>query len=140
VCGNNGFNKFDDAYSHLIRKAAAVANGKFDTLEIFGTDYDTRDGTCIRNYTHVVDIVDSLQKIVENKPTGVIDCLGSPEGVSVREVVDTMCNVSKKNLHIVEKERRLGDIPVSTVPDKSIYFKQTKSVADMCKDALEHEV
>ena len=73
VCGNNGFNKFDDAYSHLIRKAAAVANGKFDTLEIFGTDYDTRDGTCIRNYTHVVDIVDSLHKVVENKPTGVIE-------------------------------------------------------------------
>jgi hypothetical protein len=51
-----------------------------------------------------------------------------------------MCNVSKKNLHIVERERRLGDIAVSTVPDKSIYFKQTKSVADMCIDALEHEV
>ena len=78
--------------------------------------------------------------MVENKPTGVIDCLGSPEGVSVREVVDTMCNVSKKNLHIVERERRPGDIPVSTVPDKSIHFKQTKSVADMCKDALKHEV
>ena len=140
MCGNDGFNKFDTKYSHLIRKAAAVANGKFDTLEIFGTDYDTRDGTCIRNYTHVVDIVDSLQKVVENKPTGVIDCLGSPEGVSVREVIDTMCNVSKKNLHIVEKGRRLGDIPISTVPDKSIYFKQTKSVADMCIDALEHEV
>ena len=140
VCGNNGFDKFDDEYSHLIRKAAAVANGKFDTLEIFGTDYDTRDGTCIRNYTHVIDIVDSLQKLVENKPTEVIDCLGSPEGVSVREVIDTMCNVSKKNLHIVERERRLGDIAVSTVPDKSIYFKQTKSVADMCIDALEHEV
>ena len=78
--------------------------------------------------------------MVENKPTEVIDCLGSPEGVSVREVIDTMCNVSKKNLHIVERERRLGDIAVSTVPDKSIYFKQTKSVADMCIDALEHEV
>ena len=47
VSGNDGFNKFDDEYSHLIRKAAAVANGKFDTLHIHGTDYDTRDGTCV---------------------------------------------------------------------------------------------
>ena len=45
------------------------------------------------------------------------------------------------NLHpIWLRERRPGDIPVSTVPDKSIHFEQTKSVADMCKDALEHEV
>ena len=140
VCGNDGFNKFDDEYSHLIRKAAAVANGKFDTLEIFGTDYDTRDGTCIRNYTHVIDIVDSLLRVVNNEPSGIIDCLGSPEGVTVREVIDTMCNVSKKNLHVIERDRRAGDIPVSTVPDKSIHFTQTKSVADMCIDAMEHEV
>ena len=43
-------------------------------------------------------------------------------------------------MHIVERERRPGDIPVSTVPTKSIHFEQTKSVADMCKDALDHEV
>lgn len=140
VSGNDGFNKFDDDYSHLIRKAAAVANGKFDTLYINGTDYDTRDGTCIRNYTHIKDIVDSLYRIIDNKPTGVIDCLGSPEGISVREVVNTMANVSRKNLNVIEGPRREGDIAISTVPTKSLYFQQTKSLEDMCIDALKYEL
>lgn len=140
VSGNDGFNKFDDEYSHLIRKAAAVANGKFDKLFIHGTDYDTRDGTCIRNYTHVKDIVDSLYRIVDNQPTGVVDCLGSPEGVTVKEAINAMSNVSRKNLHVIEGPRREGDIVVSTVPTQSIYFDQTKTLEDICKDALEHEI
>jgi len=140
VSGNDGFNKFDDEYSHLIRKAAAVANGKFDTLYIHGTDYDTRDGTCVRNYTHVKDICDSLYRITDNEPTGVIDCLGAPEGITVREAIDAMANVSRKNLHVVEGPRREGDIVTSTVPTKSIHFQQTKTLEDICADALEHEV
>lgn len=140
VSGNDGFNKFDDEYSHLIRKAAAVANGKFDTLHIMGTDYDTRDGTCVRNYTHVVDIVQSLYRVTNNKPTGVIDCLGVPEGVTVREAINTMANVSGSNLHVVEGPRREGDIVESTVPTQSIHFKQTKTLEDICEDALRHEV
>jgi len=140
VSGNDGFNKFDDEYSHLIRKAAAVANGKFDTLYIHGTDYDTRDGTCVRNYTHVKDICDSLYRITDNEPTGVVDCLGAPEGITVREAIDAMANVSRKNLHVVEGPRREGDIVTSTVPTKSIHFQQTKTLEDICADALEHEV
>jgi len=140
VSGNHGFSKYDDEYTHLIRKAAAVANGKFDQIEVFGTDYDTRDGTCIRNYTHVKDIVDSLLRIVENEPTQEVDCLGSPDGVSVKEVLDTMSNVSRSNLNIIYSGRRDGDIPISTVPVKSKYFEQTKTLADMCLDALHYEV
>ena len=140
VSGNDGFNKFDDEYSHLIRKAAAVANGKFDTLHIHGTDYDTRDGTCVRNYTHVYDIVESLYRITNNPPTGTIDCLGAPEGVTVKEAINTMANVSGSNLHVVEGPRREGDIVTSTVPTQSIYFKQTRTLEDICEDALRHEV
>ena len=140
VSGNDGYKKYDDEYTHLVRRAAAVANGKFDELYIHGTDYDTRDGTCIRNYTHVVDIVESLMRIVENKPTGEIDCLGVPEGTTVREVINTMCNVSRKNLKIIEGPRREGDIPVSTVPTKSIHFQQTKTLEQICEDALLYEV
>lgn len=140
VSGNDGFNKYDDDYSHLIRKAAAVANGKFDKLEIFGTDYDTRDGTCIRNYTHVYDIVESLYRITNNPPTGTVDCLGSTDGTTVREVINTMANVSGSNLHTIDRPRRKGDIIISTVPKQSIYFKQTRSLEDMCKDALRYEI
>ena len=62
MCGNNGFNKFDDNLFHPLRKAAAVANGKFDTLEIFGTDYDNRDGTLYKELQSCPDIVDSFTK------------------------------------------------------------------------------
>lgn len=139
VSGNDQMYKFDDEYSHLIRRAAATANGKFDKIYLYGCDYNTRDGTCIRNYTHVTDIVESLERIVSNDPTGEIDCLGAPEGVSVKEVLDTMSNISKKNIQIEVADRREGDIAISTVPTKSIHFKQTKTLEDMCYDALRYE-
>ena len=126
VSGNYGMSKYDDEYSHLIRRAAAVVNGKFDKLYIHGTDYNTRDGTCVRNYTHVKDIVDSLLRITENEPTNEIDCLGSPDGHSVREVIDAMANVSRANFEVVEGPRRPGDVAISTVPTESRYFKQNK--------------
>lgn len=140
VSGNYGMSKYDDEYSHLIRRAAAVVNGKFDKLYIHGTDYDTRDGTCIRNYTHVKDIVDSLLRITENEPTNEIDCLGSPEGYTVREVINTMANVSRANMEVIEGPRRVGDVAMSTVPTKSIHFKQEKTLEDMCLDALKYEL
>ena len=140
VSGNDGMSKFDDEYSHLIRKAAAVVNGKFDKLYIHGTDYDTRDGTCIRNYTHVKDIVDSLLRIVENDPTNEIDCLGSPNGYTVKEVIDTMRSVSNTQFEVVETSRRDGDVDISTVPYESKYFKEEKTLEDMCLDALKYEV
>ena len=140
VSGNYGMSKYDDEYSHLIRRAAAVVNGKFDKLYIHGTDYDTRDGTCVRNYTHVKDIVDSLLRITENEPTNEIDCLGSPDGYSVKEVIDTMANVSRVNFEVVEGPRRPGDVAISTVPTESRYFKQNKSLEDMCIDAIKYEV
>lgn len=139
VSGNNGFFKFDDEYSHLIRKAAAVANGMFDKLYVYGTDYATRDGTTIRNYTHVTDIVESLIKITNNEPTEAIDCLGVPSGNSVKEVIDTMRSVSNTQFEVVEGPRREGDIAISTVPYSSKYFKQTKTLEEMCYDALNHE-
>ena len=138
--GNDGMSKFDDEYSHLIRKAAAVVNGKFDKLYIHGTDYDTRDGTCIRNYTHIKDIVDSLLRIVENDPTNEIDCLGSPNGYTVKEVIDTMRSVSNTQFEVVETSRRDGDVDISTVPYESKYFKEEKTLEDMCLDALKYEV
>ena len=140
VSGNDGMNKFDNDYSHLIRKAAAVVNGKFEKLYIHGTDYNTRDGTCVRNYTHVKDIVDSLLRIVDNDPTNEIDCLGSPNGYTVKEVIDTMRSVSNTQFEVEEAGRRPGDVNISTVPYESKYFKEEKTLEDMCLDALKYEV
>jgi|TARA_R110000868_G_scaffold886_4_gene6744 UDP-glucose 4-epimerase len=147
VSGNNGFLKYDDDVSHLIRKAARVANAVKDRvnedehghMSIYGTNYNTRDGTCIRNYTHIVDIVDGLVRIVEADATNMIECLGSPDGVSVKEVIDTMKRVSGINFKVLEMPNRPGDIAVSTVPEHSQFFTQTKTLEDMCIDALEVE-
>ena len=133
--------KFDDEMSHLIRKAARVANKSngHPSMTIFGTDYNTRDGTCIRNYTHVKDIVDGLVRIVESPPSGKIDCLGSPDGVTVKEVIDTMKKVSGVDFPVEIGPRRKGDIEISTVPEASKFFIQSRSLEDMCKDALVFE-
>jgi UDP-glucose 4-epimerase len=58
----------------------------------------------------------------------------------VREVIDTMSNVSRVNFEVIEGPRRDGDIDVSTVPTKSKYFEQKKSLEDMCIDAIKYEV
>lgn len=139
VSGNDGFDKYDDEYSHLIRRAAATAVGKFPSIEIFGTDYDTRDGTCIRNYTHVSDIVDGMIRIMENGPTHNIECLGSPEGSTVREIIDCMKKVSGVNFEVIDGERRSGDLVESYLPNQSKFFEMNRSLEEQCLSALEVE-
>lgn len=140
VSGNDGFNKYDYEHFHLIRKAAATANGVYDSMTINGTDYDTRDGTCIRNYTHVVDIVNGLVNATEASPcNNEWECLGTTEGVTVREVIETMKQVAGVNFRVEEVGRRLGDAPVSTIPSVSKFFKLTKTLEDQCLDALKVE-
>ena len=142
VSGNNGFHKFDDEVSHLIRKAARVVNSKGNDhpyMPLFGTDYDTRDGTCIRNYTHIRDIVDGIVRITEADATNQVECLGSPTGVSVREVIYTMKKVSGIDFKVEPLDRRPGDIAISTVPTESKFFRETQTLEDMCRDALEYE-
>ena len=156
VSGNDGMLKYDDDVSHLIRKAARVANSilhnsldcnailnckiaESEVMNVYGTDYDTRDGTCIRNYTHITDIVNGIINIVEAEPTNKIECLGSPDGTSVKEVIDTMNRVSGVELNQKVMPRREGDVAISVVPEDSPFFTQTKTLDDMCIDALEVE-
>lgn len=139
VSGNEDFKKFDDSHYHLVRKLAAVVNGLYPQIEIYGTDYDTRDGTTIRNYTHVTDIVDSLYKIVENGPTNKIECLGSTTGSSVLEVVAAMEKVIDKSINKVYADRRPGEVVVSVLPEVSQFFTENKTLEDICLSALEYE-
>ena len=80
-----------------------------------------------------------MVSIVNNEPSGKIDCLGSPDGVTVKEVIQTMKKVSGVDFPVIYKQRRPGDVAVSTVPYSSPFFKQTKTLWHMCKDALEYE-
>lgn len=139
VSGNDGFKKFDDSHYHLVRKLAAVANGLYPEIEIYGTDYQTRDGTTIRNYTHITDIVDALYKMVEHGATNNIECLGSTTGSSVLEVVRAMENVIDKSINKVYSDRRPGEVVESVLPEVSQFFTENKSLEDICLSALEYE-
>lgn len=137
VSGNNGLNKFDDGLYHLIRRCAAAVYGITDHVPLYGTDYDTEDGTTRRNYTHINDIVDSIIKIVDNGATNDIECLGSVESYSVKQVIDVVKEVSGVDFNVVVHPRRPGDIPISTLPNQSRFFEQKYSLRDQCMSAVE---
>lgn len=141
VSGTDGVNRQLGAASHLIRVAAMVAAGKTPSIQIFGTDYATRDGTCIRDYIHVVDLASAIVKAVEVGPQNTpYECLGSNHGYSVLEVLDVMERVTGKRLNRVVAPRRSGDAVASVVDNLSKFVTLTKSIEDMCLDQYKLEV
>jgi len=141
VSGTDGHNRQLGVPTHLIRVAAMVAAEKLPNIKIFGTDYDTRDGTCIRDYIHVVDLASAIVNAVERGPANTpYECLGSNVGYSVREVINTMQEVTGKKLNIIEAERRAGDAVASVVDNLSQLVTLTKSIQDMCLDQYKLEI
>lgn len=140
ISGNDGFNKFDDGYYHLIRVAAAAANKVVDKVTIHGIDYDTPDGTTIRNYTHIKDIIDSLLKILESGPSNAIECLGNKTGYSVLEVLNTMKKVTGIDFKIAIGDRRLGDSVKSMITRQSDFFQQNYTLEEICLSAFKVEI
>ena len=104
--------EFHQPETHLIPLILDAIEGKGDALTIFGTDYDTPDGTCIRDYVHVCDLVDAhvlgLKWLHEGRGSRVFN-LGTGEGFSVREVVEHTGQVTKKPVPMIEGARRPGD-------------------------------
>jgi UDP-glucose 4-epimerase len=102
--------------SHLIPLIIFAAMGRSESVKIYGTDYDTPDGTCIRDYIHIEDLCKAhllaLEKLRDNRE--LIYNLGNGRGFSVREVIDTVKKVSGKNFKVVETDRRPGDPAVLT--------------------------
>jgi UDP-glucose 4-epimerase len=100
--------------THLITRALKCAAGELERLEIFGTDYDTPDGTCIRDYIHVADLIDAhvraLEYLADGGKSDVFN-LGYGHGYSVYEVVDAVRRVTGRDFPIVETGRREGDPP-----------------------------
>jgi UDP-glucose 4-epimerase len=97
--------------SHLIPRVLDAASGRAESIGIFGTDYDTRDGTCVRDYIHVEDLVEAHLLAMEAIQAGRGDVfnLGSENGFTVREVISACERVTGKRLPVVEKPRRAGD-------------------------------
>lgn len=98
--------------THLVPIVLDAIDGKRDNVTIFGTDYDTPDGTCIRDYVHVMDLVDAhvqgLRWLEEGKRSRVFN-LGTGSGFSVREVIDEARVITNRDVPAVEGERRAGD-------------------------------
>jgi len=129
VAGADGKCRIGQAYkyaTHLITRALKTAKGEFEKLTIFGTDYPTKDGTCIRDYIHVDDLADAhliaLEYLLKGGKSDVFNC-GYGHGFSVKEVVEEVKKVTGINFKVVEGERREGDPPILVADNKKIKEK-----------------
>ena len=103
-----------DPETHLIPIVLDVALGRREHLDIYGTDYDTADGTCIRDYIHVTDLAGAhllaLQYLLDGGQSNVFN-LGNDNGFSVREVIAAALKITDCDIPCVESDRRAGDPP-----------------------------
>lgn len=115
ACGAHVSGKIGEAHSpetHLIPIILQVANGTRERISIFGTDYPTEDGTCVRDYVHVTDLAQAhilaAQYLIDGGKSDVFN-LGNGVGFSVKEVIETVRKVTGKPIQVVEEGRRAGD-------------------------------
>jgi UDP-glucose 4-epimerase len=104
-----------DPETHLIPLVLDVAAGKSQAIKVFGTDYQTPDGTCIRDYIHVTDLarahILALQHLMDGANSSVYN-LGNGQGFSVLEVIERARKITGKNITLENSDRRPGDPPV----------------------------
>ncbi len=119
ACGagaNNSLGEDHRPESHLIPLIIQAAMGKDSEIKIYGADYETPDGTCIRDYIHIDDLCRAhllaLNKLGQSRE--LVYNLGNGRGFSVKEVIETVKRVSGKDFKVVEVDRRAGDAPVLT--------------------------
>ena len=115
ACGAHKSGKLGEAHnpeSHLIPLVLQVPNGKRESVSIYGTDYDTPDGTCIRDYIHVTDLAEAhilaVEYLMKGGESNIFN-LGNGVGYSVREVIETARKVTGHPIPAVEIPRRAGD-------------------------------
>ncbi|WP_028950948.1 UDP-glucose 4-epimerase GalE [Sulfurihydrogenibium subterraneum] len=132
--------------THLIKVAAETAVGKREKMYIFGTDYPTKDGTCIRDYIHVDDLAEAHIKALEylnDNNSDVFNC-GYGYGYSVLEVINTMKEVSGVDFKVEITGRREGDPAIliadnSKIKEKMKWQPKYNDLKLICKTALEWE-
>ncbi len=125
--------------THLIPRVMMAVTGEIDHLEVFGTDYDTPDGTCIRDYIHVEDLADAHARALDHLATGgesVCCNLGTGVGVSVKEIISAVEEITGKTVPVKYGLRREGD-PPSLVADPALakelfgWVASRKDIRDM---------
>ncbi len=108
--------------THLIPRVMMAITGEIEFIEVFGTDYDTPDGTCIRDYIHVEDLADAHARALDHLASGgkSVRCnLGTGVGVSVKEIISAVEEIAGKTVPVKYGPRREGD-PASLVADPSL--------------------
>ena len=131
--------------THLIPLILQAASGRRDSISLFGSDYDTDDGTCIRDYIHVNDLCQahllSINYLLTEKKSISLN-LGNGEGFSVQQVIDEAKRLTGSNFKVIKEDRRDGD-PAILVADSSLakqklkwvpkYYKLEKIISDAWK-------
>jgi UDP-glucose 4-epimerase len=119
---NEGYGEAHEPESHLIPLVLDVALGRRKSIKIFGEDYPTRDGTCVRDYIHVQDLADAhlLALAALEKRDRVIYNIGNGQGFTVREVIDSVRRVTGKEIAVEECARRAGDPAVLVAGSEKI--------------------
>ncbi len=104
--------EIESSHGHLIKNLAIQYYKKNPRVNIYGNDYNTKDGTCIRDYIHVTDLanihIKALKKISSNKKSLILNC-GYGKGYSVKEIVNIFKKI-KKNVKVYKQNRRKGDV------------------------------
>jgi len=133
--------------THLIKVASQTALGQRPKMDIFGTDYPTPDGTCIRDYIHVTDLIEAHKLLLDHLRGGgestTLNCAYG-QGYSVRQVVDTVKSVSGVDFRVDEGPRRAGDPASITATGEKVraqlgWVPQHASLREMVQTALDWE-
>lgn len=131
--------------NNLMPYIIKVATRELDCLGVFGNDYDTYDGTGVRDYIHVVDLakghVKAIEKVLKDNGVDAYN-LGTGKGCSVLDLVNTFIRVNKVDVKYEIKERRPGDIDACyadpTYAYEKLGWKAQKNLEEMCKDAYNY--
>lgn len=133
--------------THLIKIASECATQKREGMAIFGDDYPTKDGTCVRDYIHVDDLADAHIKAIkylEDNPSDIFN-VGYGKGYSVKEVIQTMKSATCKDFQVNMANKRAGDPATlisnnSKIKTKMNWQPKYEDLALICKSAYEWEV
>lgn len=139
-----GIGENHDPETHLIPLVFKAAYEKNGEIRILGTDYPTADGTCVRDYVHILDLADAHSKALlwldqQIVPVTDVFNIGSGKGTSVQQIVDAVKVITKRDFKVTREDRRQGDPPVLTADyakaQRVLAWMPTKRLSDIIRDS-----
>lgn len=142
ACPDEGIGERHEPESHAIPLALLTLLGRREGFKIFGTDYDTRDGSCLRDYVHVLDLADAHVRAIERLLSGgesVAANLGTGDGVTVFELLAAIERVTGRAVPAARAERRPGDAPAlvadNALARRELAWAPTRGINQIIADA-----